>query len=55
MNLERISAITIKVSDMAKSVHFYNKLLGLKILHGGEKTIFFFPSDARRERCNSEP
>ena len=33
MNAERISAITIKVSDMAKSVHFYNKLLGLKILY----------------------
>ncbi len=28
MNLERISAVTIKVSDMARSVHFYNKLLG---------------------------
>ena len=40
MNLERISAITIKVSDMAKSVHFYNKLLGLKILYGGEKAYF---------------
>ena len=40
MNLERISAITINVSDMAKSVHFYNKVLGLKILHGGEKAYF---------------
>ncbi len=33
MNAERISAITIKVSDIAKSVNFYNKLLGLKILY----------------------
>jgi catechol 2,3-dioxygenase-like lactoylglutathione lyase family enzyme len=32
MNVERISAITIKVSDMAKSVHFYTKPLGMKIL-----------------------
>ena len=40
MNVERISAITIKVSDMAKSVHFYNKLLGLKILYGGEPAYF---------------
>ena len=40
MNIERISAITIKVSDMARSVHFYNKLLGLKILHGGETAYF---------------
>jgi catechol 2,3-dioxygenase-like lactoylglutathione lyase family enzyme len=40
MNVERISAITIKVNDMAKSVHFYNKLLGLKIFYGGEKAYF---------------
>ena len=40
MNVERISAITIKVSDMTKSVHFYNKLLGLKILYGGQKAYF---------------
>jgi len=36
MNVERISAITIKVNDMARSVHFYNRLLGLKVLYGGE-------------------
>ena len=40
MNIERISAITIKVSDMAKSMHFYHKLLGLKILYGGETAYF---------------
>jgi catechol 2,3-dioxygenase-like lactoylglutathione lyase family enzyme len=40
MNIERISAITIKVSDMARSVHFYGKLLGLKILYGGETAYF---------------
>ena len=40
MNVERISAITIKVSDMAKSVHFYSKLLGMKILYGGENSHF---------------
>jgi hypothetical protein len=27
MNVEQISAITIKVNDMARSVHFYNRLL----------------------------
>ena len=42
MNVERISAITIKISDMAKSVHYYNKLPGLKILYGGEKAYFSF-------------
>ncbi len=29
MNVEKISAITIKVNDMARSVHFYNSLLVL--------------------------
>ena len=27
MNVEKISAITIKVNDMARSMHFYNRLL----------------------------
>jgi len=27
MNVEKISAITIKVNDMARSVHFYNRQL----------------------------
>ena len=40
MNVEKISAITIKVNDMAKSVYFYNKLLGLKILYGGQEAYF---------------
>lgn len=40
MKAERISAITIKVSDLAKSVHFYNKLLGLKILYEGQEAYF---------------
>ena len=40
MNVEKISAITIKVNDMARSVQFYNKLLGLKVLYGGESAYF---------------
>src|SRR5260370_7478586 len=40
MNVEKISAITIKVNDMARSVHFYNRLLGLKVLYGGQNTCF---------------
>lgn len=40
MNVGRIAAITIKVSDMEKSVHFYSKLLGMKILYGGENDHF---------------
>jgi catechol 2,3-dioxygenase-like lactoylglutathione lyase family enzyme len=40
MNVEKISAITIKVNDMARSVHIYNKLLGLEVLYGGENVHF---------------
>jgi len=40
MNLERISAITINVNSMARSVHFYSRLLGLKVLYGGENAYF---------------
>jgi catechol 2,3-dioxygenase-like lactoylglutathione lyase family enzyme len=42
MNLERISAITINVNSMARSVHFYSRLLGLKVLYGGENAYFSF-------------
>ncbi|MGH9425258.1 MAG: VOC family protein [Terriglobia bacterium] len=40
MNVQRISAITIKVSDMARALRFYNNMLGLKILYGGENAHF---------------
>jgi len=40
MNVEKISAITIKVNDMARSVHFYNRLLCLKVLYGGTNACF---------------
>ena len=40
MNVEKISAITIKVNDMSRSMHFYNRLLGLKVLYGGENAYF---------------
>ncbi len=40
MNVEKISAITIKVNDLARSEHFYNRLLGLKVLYGGENAYF---------------
>ena len=40
MNVEKISAITIRVNDMARPAHFYRKLLGMKILYGGENAYF---------------
>ena len=40
MKVQRISAITIRVSDMSRSVLFYNQILGLEISHGGENAYF---------------
>ena len=40
MGLEKISAITLKVSDMRTSVHFYETILGLKTLYGGDQACF---------------
>jgi catechol 2,3-dioxygenase-like lactoylglutathione lyase family enzyme len=40
MKVQRISAITLKVSDMARSVAFYSELLGLKLLYGGKDSFF---------------
>ena len=40
MKVQRISAITLRVSDMARSVGFYNELLGLEILYGGKDSFF---------------
>jgi len=40
MNVEKISAIKIKINDMARSVHFSNRLLGLNVLYGGENAYF---------------
>ena len=42
MNVDKISAITIKVNDVARSTHFYNRLLGLEVLYGGENVNFSF-------------
>ena len=40
MNVQEISAITIRVSDMARSVRFYHEILGLEIYYGGEHAPF---------------
>jgi catechol 2,3-dioxygenase-like lactoylglutathione lyase family enzyme len=40
MLIERISAITLRVTDMARSVHFYNQLLGLEVIYGGPHASF---------------
>ena len=40
MNVERISAVTLRVANMGASVRFYRDVLGLKVTYGGEKACF---------------
>jgi catechol 2,3-dioxygenase-like lactoylglutathione lyase family enzyme len=38
--VEKISAVTLRVADMAVSVRFYKDILGLEIVYGGEDSYF---------------
>ena len=38
--IETISAITLRVSNMQASVRFYRNVLGMELLHGGERSGF---------------
>ena len=38
--LERISAVTLRVTNMTKSVRFYRDVLGMELLYGGEDAGF---------------
>jgi len=40
MRIEKISAVTIRVSDMRRSVRFYGDVLGMEIVYGGEDASF---------------
>jgi catechol 2,3-dioxygenase-like lactoylglutathione lyase family enzyme len=40
MLVQRISAITINVTDMARALKFYRDTLGLTMLYGGEDAYF---------------
>jgi catechol 2,3-dioxygenase-like lactoylglutathione lyase family enzyme len=40
MNVEKISAVTLRVADMGSSVRFYRDVLGLKVIYGGEGGYF---------------
>jgi catechol 2,3-dioxygenase-like lactoylglutathione lyase family enzyme len=43
--IERISAVTLKVADMKKSVQFYQDLLGLEVVyHGASFTSLRIPN-----------
>ena len=39
MNIQRISAVTLAVQDMARSVAFY-QAIGLDVLYGGAQATF---------------
>ena len=40
MNVRSISAVTLAVADMARSVGFYRDMVGMDILYGGEAASF---------------
>jgi catechol 2,3-dioxygenase-like lactoylglutathione lyase family enzyme len=40
VNIEEISAVTLKVASMRNSVRFYRDVLGMKIIYGGEDECF---------------
>ena len=40
LRVEKISAVTFRVSDMRASVHFYRDVLGMEVLYGGENAFF---------------
>jgi catechol 2,3-dioxygenase-like lactoylglutathione lyase family enzyme len=40
VNIERISAVTLKVASMRNAVQFYRDVLGMDIIYGGEEDCF---------------
>jgi catechol 2,3-dioxygenase-like lactoylglutathione lyase family enzyme len=40
MTVQRISALTLRVSDMARALGFYSDVLGLEVLYGGPVSCF---------------
>src|SRR5207302_3740450 len=50
--VEKISAVTFRVSNMKASVQFYRDVLGMEVLYGGEGA-FFSSLRAGEEDCAS--
>jgi catechol 2,3-dioxygenase-like lactoylglutathione lyase family enzyme len=40
VRVEKISAVTLRVADMQRSVRFYRDVLGMQLVYGGEDTYF---------------
>lgn len=51
--IERISAVTFRVANMAESVRFYREVLGMELLYGGEDAGFSSPSRKMRSLAGS--
>ena len=54
MKVTKISAITLRISDMKKSVNFYSKIPNFKIVYGGSDSQFtsFLIDDASKSYLN---
>ena len=54
MKVTKISAITLRISDMKKSVDFYSKIPNFKIIYGGSDSQFtsFLIDDASKSYLN---
>ena len=54
MKVTKISAVTLPISDMKKSVDFYSKIPNFKIVYGGSETQFtsFLIDDAVKSYLN---
>src|SRR6266478_2563372 len=40
LRVEKISAVTLRVANMRRSVRFYGDVLGMEIVYGGEDAFF---------------
>ena len=54
MKVEKISAVTLPVSDMKKSIEFYSKIPNFKIVYGGSDNKFtsFMIEDVTKSYLN---
>ena len=54
MKVSKISAITLRISDMKKSVRFYSKIPNFKIVYGGSDSQFtsFLIDDVAKSYLN---
>ena len=54
MRVEKISAVTLSVSDMKKSIEFYSKIPNFKIVYGGSDSKFtsFMIEDVTKSYLN---